>query len=57
MVKQLKTLNVAQGGYTAPVCKVYSITVESVIANSPDGYHSGGGGSYNDDDTNNNGDY
>ena len=34
MVKQLKTLNVAQGGYEAPRCRVYSITVESVIAQS-----------------------
>lgn len=57
MVKQLKTLNVAQGGYEAPRCKVYSFTVESVIAGSPDKYTQGGGGSYDDDTTNDNGDY
>lgn len=42
MVKQLKTLNVAQGAYTAPVCKVYSITAESVIAQSGGKYSSNG---------------
>ena len=54
MVKQLKTLNVAQEGYESPRCKVYSVTLEGVIANQT---NQGGGGSYNDDDTNNNGDY
>lgn len=42
MVKQLKTLNVAQEGYESPTCKVYSITVESVIAQSGGKYSSNG---------------
>ena len=37
MVCKAKTFNAAQGGYEAPQCKVYRITVESVIAGS-DGY-------------------
>lgn len=44
MVKQLKTLNVAQGGYEAPRCKVYSLTVESVMnpaSKTPDSANSG----------------
>lgn len=44
MVKQLKTLNVAQGGYEAPRCKVYSLTVESVMnpaSVKPDSANSG----------------
>lgn len=55
MVKQLKTLNVAQGGYEAPRCKVYSLTVESVIAQSP-GYGGKGAPGQDpgiDDDDNN----
>lgn len=44
MVKQFKTLNVAQGGYEAPRCKVYSLTVESVMnpaSVTPDSANSG----------------
>ena len=44
MVKQLKTLNVAQGGYDAPRCRVYSLTVESVMnpaSETPDSSNSG----------------
>jgi hypothetical protein len=54
MVKQLKTLNVAQGGYESPRCKIYSFTVEGVIAAQT---NRGGGGSYDDDEINNNDDY
>ena len=36
MVSKTKTI-VARSWYKAPSCKIYSITVESVIAGSPDG--------------------
>lgn len=53
----MKTKTVLHEGYEAPQCKVYRITVESVIAGSPNEYTQGGGGTYDDDTTNDNGDY
>lgn len=52
MVKQLKTLNVAQGGYESPTCKVYSISAESrILAGSDKFGDANKAGTVDDEDT------
>lgn len=50
MVKQLKTLNVAQGGYEAPRCKVFNINVEGVMTTASETTDSSNSGYDNEHD-------